>query len=79
MQANTTQHTKNIKHTTNSMSCRCPTLQRLCHLLPWQHPPWPQIKALRLLASPLQAPGSGFTLASACSFVWGTDTYPTKK
>ncbi len=58
---------------------RHPTLQRLCRLLLWQHPPWPQIKAHRLTLSPLQAPGSGFPLAAAYSFVWGADTYPIKK
>ncbi len=81
MQANTTQNTKhktqntkhktqNTKHkknTTTSMSRRCPTLQRLCRLSTWQHLPCPQIKALRLPASPLQAPGGGFMLESALS------------
>ncbi len=60
------------------MSRHHPTLHRLCHLVPWQHPPWPQIKAQRLTMSPLQAPGGGFALAAACSFIWGADAYLIK-
>jgi hypothetical protein len=36
----------NTKHTTTNMRYRCPTPQRLCHLLPWQHPPLTQILPL---------------------------------
>jgi len=32
----------------------------------------------RLPVSQLQAPGGGFALASACSFVWGANAYPIK-
>ncbi len=79
--AKSTVHHKhnNAKHTTTNMSRRRPTLQRICDLSPWQHQSWPQIMAQRLPVSPLQVPGGGFTLAAACSFVWGADKYPIKK
>jgi hypothetical protein len=32
-----------------------------------------------LTVSPLQAPGGGFALAAACSFVCGADAYPIEK
>jgi hypothetical protein len=79
--AKSTVHHKhnNTKHTTTNMSRRQPTLQRICHLSTWQHQPWPQIMTQRIPVSPWQVPGGGFTLAAACSFVWGADACPIKK
>ncbi len=48
-----------------------PYPQHLCHILPWQHPPWPQITVPRLPMSLLKAPIGGFAIDAAGSFAWG--------
>ncbi len=50
-----------------------PYPQRLCPTSQWQHLPWPQVMALQLLTSLLQAPGNGFALATAGSLRWDAE------
>ncbi len=60
------------------MSHHCPTLQWLCHLLPWQHPPWTHILALLIPMGPYKARGIGCALVAVCSFVWGAKRNTSK-
>ncbi len=62
---------KHTKHTTTNMSRHCPTLQRLCHLSPWQHPPWTHILAPLIPKGPYKARSVMCALVAVCSFVWG--------
>jgi hypothetical protein len=73
------QHTTHNTQQPTKMSHRCPTSQRLCPLLPWQHPPWLQLLVQRLPTSPCKACTGGFGGALVVYLVWNADAYPIKK
>ncbi len=74
----TTSH-NTTQHTTTNMSRYHPNLQWLCPISPWIRQRHPQIIAPSLPMSLLQAPSTGFALATAGFLVWGNDTKHIKK
>jgi hypothetical protein len=55
-----------------------PHPQHFCPIMPWHHPPWPQIMVPQLPMSLLKAPGGGFAINMACSFAWGAKRDPSR-
>jgi hypothetical protein len=56
-----------------------PYPEQLCPILPWHHPPWPQIMAPQLPMSLLKAPSGRFAINTAGAFAWGVKMRPIKK
>jgi hypothetical protein len=75
-------HRTHTQHTTEHTKTQQATASLPPAALPYnsmQHLPWPQIMVLPLPTSLLQAPGSGFPLATAVSLGWDAKLKCIKK